>query len=70
MHQFAPRLMSFAALVNPEAANVDVQLQYLSDEANRLGIHVQIVNASGETDLAAALDAIAQTPGECLSRRQ
>ncbi len=50
LHQLAPSLMSFAALVNPEAANIDVQLQYLSDEANRLGIHVQIVNASGETD--------------------
>jgi putative ABC transport system substrate-binding protein len=66
LHQLAPGLMSFAALVNPEAANIDVQLQYLSDEANRLGVHVQIVNASGETDLAAALDAIAQRPANAL----
>ena len=52
--------------MNPEAPNIDVQLQYLNDEANRLGIHVQIVNASGETDFGAALDVIAQRPANAL----
>lgn len=59
-HQLAPNLMNVAALVNPEAPNIDVQLQYLNDEAKRLGIHVQVLNTSGETDFRAALDAIAQ----------
>ena len=58
--------MSVAALVNPEAPNLDVQLQYLNDQANRLGIHVQIVNASGETDFGAALDVIAKRVADAL----
>jgi putative ABC transport system substrate-binding protein len=66
LHQLAPSLRSFTALVNPEAANIDVQLQYLSDEANRLGAHVQVVNASAEADLGAALDAIARRPANAL----
>jgi putative ABC transport system substrate-binding protein len=60
LHQLAPSLMSAAALVNPETPNIDVQLQYLNDEAKRLAIRVQVVNASGGADFGAALDAIAQ----------
>ncbi len=60
LHQLAPGLRSAAALVNPETPNIDVQLQYLNDETKRFGIHLAVVNASGETDFAAALDEIAQ----------
>jgi putative ABC transport system substrate-binding protein len=60
LHQLAPSLVTVAALVNPEAPNIDVQLQYLNDEAKRIGVHVQVVNASGEMDFGAALHAIAR----------
>lgn len=60
LHQLAPSLTSMAALVNPETPNIDVQLQYLNDESKRVGIHVQVVDASGETDFGSALDEIAQ----------
>jgi len=60
LHQLVSSASNVTALVNSEAPNIDVQLQYLNDEAKRLGIHVQIVNASGEADFAAALDAIVQ----------
>lgn len=60
MHQLAPSLATMAALVNPEAQNIDVQLQYLDDESKRVGIRVQVVKASAETDFASALDEIAQ----------
>ncbi len=66
LHQLAPSLMSVAALVNPETPNIDVQLQYLNDESKRVGIHTQVVNASGETDFAAALDVIAQRQEDAL----
>jgi putative ABC transport system substrate-binding protein len=66
LHQFAPSLMSVAALVNPEAPNIDVQLQYLNDESKRVGIHMQVVSASGEADFAAALGAIAQRREDAL----
>jgi putative tryptophan/tyrosine transport system substrate-binding protein len=66
LHQLTPSSMSVAALVNSEAPNLDVQLQYLNDQANRLGIRVQIVNASGETDFGAALDVIAKRVADAL----
>jgi ABC-type uncharacterized transport system substrate-binding protein len=66
LHQLAPSLTSVAALVNPEAPNIDVQLQYLNDEAKRIGVHVQVVNASGEADFEAAIDAIAQRRADAL----
>jgi len=58
-HELAPRL-SVTALVNPGNPNIAVQLQYLTETANRIGIPIQIVNASGEADFGPAVDEIAQ----------
>ncbi len=60
LHQLVPSLASAAALVNPEAQNIDVQLQYLSDESKRVGVRIEVIDASGETDFATALNAIAE----------
>jgi putative tryptophan/tyrosine transport system substrate-binding protein len=60
LHQLVPQLMSIAALVNPENPNMEVQLQYLTDAAKRIGVPIQIIKASKEADLAAALDEVAQ----------
>ena len=61
-----PRPRSVAVLINPQALNIDVQLQYLSDEAKRRGIYLQRLNASGESDLAAVLEEIAQRQQDVL----
>ena len=60
LHEIAPQLSNFAALVNPDNPNIDVQLRYLMDSTRRTGIPVHVVNASKETDLGPALDDIAQ----------
>ena len=60
LHQLVPSLTSAAALVNPEAQNIDVQLQYLSDELKRVGVRIEVIDASGETDFATALNAIVE----------
>lgn len=60
MHQLASGFTNMTVLVNPELPNVGVQLQYLDDESKRVGVHVQIVNASGEGDFGSALDEIAR----------
>ena len=64
--KLAPAVRSVAALVNPQTPNIDVQLQYLSDEATRRGIAARIINASGEAELAAALGEIAQRRQDAL----
>ena len=46
LHKLAPQLTSFAALVNPENTNIEVQLQYLADTARRIGIPIPVVNAT------------------------
>ncbi len=46
LHELAPQLSSFAALVNPENSNIAVQLRYLMDSTRRTGIPVPTVNAS------------------------
>jgi putative ABC transport system substrate-binding protein len=60
LHRLVPSLTSAVALVNPEAPNIDVQLQYLSDESKRVGVRIEVIDASGETDFATALNAIAE----------
>lgn len=60
LHRLAPDLADVVALVNPGAANVDVQLQYVHDQAKRDGMHVQVIDASGAADIGSALDAIAE----------
>jgi putative ABC transport system substrate-binding protein len=60
LHELAPQVKSIAALVNPDNPNMAVQLQYLNDEAVRIGVPIEIINASGDADLGAALDQIAQ----------
>lgn len=64
--KLAPTLRSVMALVNPAALNIDVQLQYLRDEAKRRGIYVQLLDASGEPDFAAALAVIEQHQQDAL----
>jgi putative ABC transport system substrate-binding protein len=54
------------ALVNPKALNIDVQLQYLRDEAKRHGIYLQPLNASVESEFAAALAEIGQREQDAL----
>jgi putative ABC transport system substrate-binding protein len=58
-HELAPRL-SVTALVNPRNSNIAVQLQYLTETAKRIGILIQMVNASGEADFGPAVEEIAQ----------
>lgn len=62
----APTLRSAMALVNPKALNIDVQLQYLRDEAKRRGIYLQLLDASGAPDFAAALSVIEQRQQDAL----
>lgn len=62
----APALRSAMALINPQAFNIDVQLQYLRDEAKRRGIYLQLLNASGQPDFAAALAVIEQRQQDAL----
>ena len=66
MLKLAPAVRSVAALVNPQMPNIDVQLQYLSDEAKRRGIDARIINASGEAEFAAAFGEIAQRRQDAL----
>jgi putative tryptophan/tyrosine transport system substrate-binding protein len=60
LHKIAPQVSTFAALVNPDNPNIEVQLRYLTDSTRRTGIAVQVVNASKESDLGPAFDEIAQ----------
>jgi putative ABC transport system substrate-binding protein len=60
LHELAPQATSIAALVNPDNANLAVQLQYVNDEAARIGVPVQIINAYRDVDLEPTLDQIAQ----------
>lgn len=64
--KLAPALKSVAVLVNPQTANIDVQLQYLSDAAKRRGVQTQVLDVSGETDFAAAFGEIARRRQEAL----
>jgi putative ABC transport system substrate-binding protein len=64
--KIAPTLRSAMALVNPQALNIDVQLQYLHDETKRRGIYLQLLNASGQPDFAAALEVIEQRQQDAL----
>jgi putative ABC transport system substrate-binding protein len=64
--KLAPTLRSVMALVNPKALNIDVQLQYLRDAAKRRGIYLQLLDASGESDFAAALAVIEQRQQDAL----
>ncbi len=66
LHELALQLVSVVALVNPEHSNMAVQLQYLSDTAKRIGVQVQILNASGEAAFKAALDEIAQRRADAM----
>jgi putative ABC transport system substrate-binding protein len=59
-HELAPNLGAVVALLNPDAPNVEVQVQYLADESKRTGIHVSVLNATDESDFERALEAIAQ----------
>ena len=60
LHELAPQLSNFAALVNPENSNIAVQLQYLKDSTRRTGIPVPIVNASKDAEFGAAFDELAR----------
>lgn len=53
-------------LVNPQTPNIEVQLQYVSDEAKRRGFLAQVINASDDNAFAAALNEIAQRRQEAL----
>ena len=64
--KLVPAVRSVAALVNPQTPNIEVQLQYLADEAKRRGISTEIINASAEVEFAAALGEIAQRRQDAL----
>ena len=57
LHELAPHL-SVTALVNPGNPNIAVQLQYLTEAAKRIGIEIEVVNASREADFRPALDEV------------
>ncbi len=59
LHELVPQL-SVTALVNPGNPDIAVQLQYLTEAGQRIGISIQIVNAAGEADFGPALDEVAQ----------
>jgi putative tryptophan/tyrosine transport system substrate-binding protein len=63
LHQLAPESKKIAALVNPEAHNFDVQLQYLNDSAVRRGIKIELLFAGSNDQLGNALNRIAPDPG-------
>jgi len=64
--KLAPTLRKVAILVNPQTSNIDVQLQYLSDEVKRRGVHAKIINASVEIEFTAALAETVQGRYEAL----
>ena len=61
-----PQSTSIAALVNPKGQNIAVQLQYLTEAARRIGVPIQIANASEEADLGPALDKVTQSREDAL----
>lgn len=60
LHQLAPQLMNVTALLNSTDTNFAVQLQYLTEEATRIGAQIRIADASGKTDFEAIVDEIAR----------
>jgi putative tryptophan/tyrosine transport system substrate-binding protein len=63
LHLLAPECRKMAALVNPEAQNFDVQLQYLNDSAVRRGIKIELLSAGSNDQLGNALNRITPDPG-------
>jgi ABC-type uncharacterized transport system substrate-binding protein len=55
LHECSPGVPRVTVLLNPLSLNIAVQLQYLTEAADHIGISVQVVNVSGETDFQAAL---------------
>ena len=66
LKELVPRSTSIAALVNPKSQNIAVQLQYLTEAARRIGVPIQIANASEKADLGPTLDKVTQTRGDAL----
>ena len=64
--KLAPTIRSVAVLVNSQTPNIDVQLQYVSDEAKRRRVHAQVLGASDETEFAVAIDEIGRRRQEAL----
>jgi putative ABC transport system substrate-binding protein len=60
LHQLDPQLTNVTALLNPTDTNFAVQLQYLTDEATRIGAQIRIADASSKTDFEAIVNQIAQ----------
>jgi putative tryptophan/tyrosine transport system substrate-binding protein len=59
LHELVPQVTSITALVNPWNPNMAVQLQYVNDQAARIGIPIQIINVYQDAELEPTLDQIA-----------
>ncbi len=58
LHECIPQVARIMVLLNPASPNISVQLQYLAEAANRIGVSVDILNASTEAELQASLEEI------------
>ena len=60
MRDLLPHLQAMAALLNPTSQNADPQSKELQAAGSALGLHIDIFNASSESEIDAAFIAIAQ----------
>ena len=60
MRDLLPQLQAMAALLNPASKNADPQSKELQAAGSALGLHIDIFNASSESEIDAAFIAIAQ----------
>ena len=60
MRDLLPHLQAMAALLNPTSQNADPQSKELQAAGRALGLHIDIFNASSESEIDAAFTAIAQ----------
>jgi putative tryptophan/tyrosine transport system substrate-binding protein len=51
LKQLAPGVSNFAALINPDNADADVQLNAVKTAADAIGLRIEMVNASSDLDL-------------------
>jgi putative ABC transport system substrate-binding protein len=60
MRDLLPQVQAMAALLNPTSQNADPQSKELQAAGRALGLHIDIFNASSESEIDAAFTALAQ----------
>src|SRR5215468_9613362 len=60
LHELVPAATSIAVLVRPNNPNIESQLRAIQEPARTLGLQVQLVHASTESDFDAAFATLAK----------